>query len=340
MSNFNWSQISDDELLTKKLRDLPLKLEESDIYPRVQKVLKELSAVLPHFQPYLFIGDEWFSPEGIAAVSIPFFLLHPRLRALTRRTVLECEGEDEADFAKFFRHELGHAFDHAFKLSKRRSWERVFGPHNKEYDPDTYRPRPYSKNYVINLHHWYAQAHPDEDFAETFAVWLNPEQNWKVLYRKWGALKKLEYVDTVAKEVVGKFYREKPKRMISEVKHLNSTLKHYYQKQKREGAEDYPDFYDNDLLKLFQKRSETSRGAEKAYKFMQRHKKFLLASTTQWTNEKKVVVSELISRLIDRCRDLDLVLSRSEYETAFEVSAFITTLVSHYLFTGHFRRTV
>jgi len=340
MSNFNWSQISDDDLLSRKLKDLPLSLEESDIYPLIQKVMAELHAVLPHFQPYLFVGDEWFSPEGVAAVSIPFFLLNSRLRNLTRKTVLDCEGEKETDFAKYLRHELGHAFDHAFKLSKRRSWEKVFGSHNKEYDPNTYRPRPYSKNFVINLHHWYAQAHPDEDFAETFAVWLNPESDWRNQYKKWGALGKLEYVESVSKEVVGRFYKEKPRRMISETRFLNTSLRAYYKKQKKEGAEDYPDFYDNDLLKLFELRSESNRGAEKAHKFMQRQKKFLLASTCQWTNEKKVVVNELITRLIDRSRELDLVLSRSEYETAFEISAFITTLVSHYLFTGHFRRTV
>ena len=27
----------------------------------------------------------------------------------------------------------------------------------------------------MHLDPWYAQSHPDEDFAETFAVWLTPE---------------------------------------------------------------------------------------------------------------------------------------------------------------------
>lgn len=340
MSNFNWLEISDEQLLETRIRDLPLKLEESDLWPSIQSITEELGSAFPQFQPHLFIGDEWFSPEGVAAVSIPFFLLHPRLRRLEKTKVLECEGEDPAEFKKLLRHELGHALDHAFHLSRRKSWEQVFGSPQKEYDPDTYRPRPYSRNYVLHLKRWYAQSHPDEDFAETFAVWLDPTSQWKHFYKKWGALKKLEYIEKISKELRRKSFVQKPARMISESKYLNSTLGAYYQKKIRQHEEDYPDFFDKDLLRIFSKRKEGDLTSESAFQFMRRTRKYLLASLSLWTGEKKVTINALLTRLIDRCRKLELVVSKSEAETASEVSAFLTTLVSHYLFTGHFRRTV
>ena len=77
-------------------------------------------------------------------------------------------------------------------------WVEVFGNRDVEYQPETYRPRPYSKSFVRHLPNWYAQAHPDEDFAETFAVWLAlPVEEWRSQYRGWKALKKLEYVDAM-----------------------------------------------------------------------------------------------------------------------------------------------
>jgi len=343
MSNLNWNELSklpDEDLLAIRIKDLPLKLEESDLWPSIQIVMTELNSALPEFQPYLFIGDEWFSPEGVAAVSIPFFLLHPRLRQLERTKVLECEGEDDLEFKKLLRHELGHALDHAFKLSRRRTWEKTFGSPQKEYQPDTYRPRPYSRNYVLHLKRWYAQSHPDEDFAETFAVWLNPQSEWKATYRKWGALKKLEYLETIGKELRKKTFKQKSARMISESRYLNSSLAVYYQKKIRYNEEDYPDFFDRDLLRIFSRKNPEEPKAELAFQFMKRTRKYLLSSLSLWTGEKKVTINELLLRLIERCRELELIVSKSEAETASEVSAFLTTLVSHYLFTGHFRRTV
>ncbi len=340
MSNFNWSQISEEDLLNMKIKDLPLNLEESDVYPWVDGVLRELHIQLPHFHPHLFVGDEWFSPEGVAAVSIPFFLLHPRLRALEKKMMLECDGDEESYFRKLLRHELGHAFDHAFKISGRRVWEKHFGPHKKEYNPDTYRPQPYSRNFVVNLDRWYAQSHPDEDFAESFAICLDPQATWRSTYKKWGALKKVEYVDGLIKELAGKVFRQRKGRMISEARFLNSTLKKYYKKKMKAYEEEYPSFYDRDLLRIFSKRADEKKGAEKAFRFMKRNRKFLLASISHWTGEKKVNIEFLLSRLIDRCQELDLVLSKSEFETSFELAGLLTTLITHYLFTGHFRRTV
>ena len=75
-----------------------------------------------------------------------------------------------------------------------RSWRATFGKASRPY-PDIYRPRPASRDFVLHLGHWYAQSHPTEDFAETFAVWLQPRARWRREYQGWPALRKLEYVD-------------------------------------------------------------------------------------------------------------------------------------------------
>jgi hypothetical protein len=254
--------------------------------------------------------------------------------------LLECEGETQVDFARLLRHELGHAFDHAYRVSQRRSWELVFGSKKKEYNPDTYHPRPYSRSFVQNLRNWYSQSHPDEDFAETFAVWLNPQSQWEQAYKGWGALRKLEYVDRIASQFGPKEMKTPIGRQISETRFLTSTLSKYYQRKLKYYEEDLPSFFDRDLLRLFAHRDNAAPQSQRASRFMQQNRKVILNSTARWTGEKKVTINQLISRLIKRCQELELVVSKPEAEVCVEVSAYISTLISHYLFTGHFRRTV
>ena len=107
-------------------------------------------------------------------VAIPFYLAHPRLERLERAYMLEVEGGTPEWCLRILRHEAGHAIDNAFKLRQRRRRQQVFGPSYKAY-PEYYDPKPYSKSFVLHLDSWYAQSHPDEDFAETFAVWLSQD---------------------------------------------------------------------------------------------------------------------------------------------------------------------
>ncbi len=334
------NSLSEDDLLRLRIRDLPLDISQSDVYPWISKVLEEFKSLGFSMGPKVYFGDEWFSPEGVVAISVPFFLAHPRLRTLEKKYILECEGESEAEFSRLFRHELGHAFDHAFRISKRKKWAEIFGSPKKEYHPETYRPRPYSKNFVRHLARWYAQAHPDEDFAETFAVWLDPESNWKVRYKNWGAYKKLLYMDELAKEFSGRALTVPKGRLMSDARYLDSTLKRYYLRKQKAFEEEYPTFYDRDLLRIFAERSKELKGAQKAWKFMIKNRRAIIRSIAHWTGEKKVTIEGLIARLTERCRKLDLVVVRSEAETSLELSGYLATLVSNYLFTGHFKRTV
>ena len=113
---------------------------------------------------------------------------------LERSQMLEVEGAGEAECRRIFRHEAGHAIDDAYGLNGRERYRQLFGDATAPY-PSAYKPHPESRDYVINLANWYAQAHPVEDFAETFAIWLNPHVDWRSDYKGWPAVEKLEYVD-------------------------------------------------------------------------------------------------------------------------------------------------
>src|SRR5207302_1162628 len=156
------------------------------------------------------------------------------------------EGETKEWFMQLMRHEAAHAYTYAYRLQRKKKWQRIFGHTSREETPNTYRPRPFSRSYVMHLDDWYAQAHPDEDFAETFAIWLTPELDWRKRYAGWKALRKLEYVDELMRS---------------------------------------------------------------------------------------------LARLIERCDQLGLHVLNDDPQQDFRVSAFITTLVMNYLFTGKFKRT-
>src|SRR5919205_1649903 len=184
-----------------RISDLNVGIEGSVLEPRIAQLRGELEARgLTAFEPHFWLSAEWFSPDGVPGVAIPFYLAHPRLEKLELAQMLEVEGGTPEWCMKILRHEAGHAIDNAYRLRTRLRRQRVFGPSYMQY-PDYYTPKPYSKSYVLHLDSWYAQSHPDEDFAETFAVWLTPHSEWRQRYAGWPALKKLEYMDALMRSI-------------------------------------------------------------------------------------------------------------------------------------------
>src|SRR5882762_6802427 len=187
MDSPDWANLNDEELLEKNIRQLGLKLAGTELEPLIQQLYDELSQKNLIFHPPCFVGDEWFCPVGVPAIFIPFFLTHERLRRLERKLILEVEGETAEWFMQLMRHEAAHAYSYAFEFQKKKKWQQIFGQTSDEGTPNFYRPRPFSRGYVVHLEDWYAQSHPDEDFAETFAVWLTPELDWRKNYADWPA---------------------------------------------------------------------------------------------------------------------------------------------------------
>ena len=332
-----WVNLSDDELLEKKIRSLGLRLEGTELQLLIQQLYDELSAKGLVFRPPCHVGDEWFVPIGISAIFVPFYLVHERLRKIERKMMLEVEGETPEWFMRLMRHEAAHAYSYAYQLYKKKKWQQTFGLASKE-DTGFYRPRPYSRSYVVHLDDWYAQSHPDEDFAETFAVWLTPGRDWRARYKGWKALQKLEYVDELMRSLAGNAPTYLPEYRVTDHDCLNIKLKTHYARKRKLYEDMYPDFYDRDLRQLFSAGPEVE-GRVKAAVLLRQRRGQLMESVSQWTNERKYRVHKLLNRLIERCHQLDLYVKPDDAQLNLQVSAYVTTLVMNYLFTGKFKRT-
>src|SRR2546423_5312165 len=217
------------ELLGKPIRELGLKLDGSPVEKYVQQLHRELEAKgLERFRPAVYLSDEWACPDREPIIGIPFYLADPNLQALERSLN---DLEDEREILMYLRHEAGHAFNYAYELYDTPEWIELFGPFDRPY-VDMYTPVPFSRRYVRHIAGWYAQKHPDEDFAETFAVWLTPRSNWRRKYAGWPALRKLEYVDKAAREMG----RVEPKRSLAKaaaelpVDQMNERVEEFYQR--------------------------------------------------------------------------------------------------------------
>jgi hypothetical protein len=330
----DWTSLTDEELLECRISKLGLHLEGTTLEPFIHQLYQELSGKGLIFHPRCHVGDEWFVPIGIPAIFIPFFLVHDRLRALERSMMLEVEGDTPEWFMKLIRHEAAHAYSYAYQLQRKKKWQQTFGQTSDEETPNFYRPQPFSRSYVVNLDDWYAQAHPDEDFAETFAIWLTPGLDWRKRYGGWRALEKLEYVDELMGSLVGQSPLQLPTYRVADYDCLNIKLKTYYARKRKLYEETYPGFYDSDLRQLF----SASTGI-KASSYLRQRRRRLMNSVCQWTKEKKFRVNKLLTRLIDRADELGLRVLNDDPQQDFRVASYITTLVMNYLFTGKFKRT-
>jgi hypothetical protein len=218
-------------LLNQRICDLNLDLRSSPLYSRIEKLYAALRSRRLSFRPPCYFADEWFVPEGDPVIGIPFYLATRPLRRMERENTGVVEGDSKSDFMKLLRHEAGHAICYAFQLHRRAAYRATFGRSSKPFS-DNYRFDARSKNFVINLDDHYAQSHPDEDFAETFAVWLQmTEKAWRSRYRNWDCLRKLMVVDGMMKSIAARRPLVRTGEYMCHVKTLAYTLKTYYRRR-------------------------------------------------------------------------------------------------------------
>ena len=331
-----WAELEDDELLDVRLCDLELKIEGTALERRVEKLYEQLARRDIRIRPHVWLSSEWFSPDGIPGIAIPFYLAHPRLMRLEKKMMLEVEGREEDECMRLLRHEAGHVVSTAYRLHRKQRWREVFGPVSKPY-PTYYHPQPFSRDYVLHLPWWYAQAHPAEDFAETFAVWLRPRARWRQQYSGWPALRKLEYVDEAMSAIAGETPPVRSRRQIDPLRHLRSTLRqHYKRKQRRYGQDGGPDFYDRDLKRLFPEEGKKN-GQETAAAFLRRSRTQIRQAVAEWTGESQYMIDQVLRDMMKRAQDLRLRRSRPEDETKTAAMLLVTVQTMNYLYGGKHR---
>ena len=331
----DWTTLSDEKLLEVRMSDLGLTIKGTEIESRIAEMNAELDARGLTFRPFYYLSDEWFTPDGVPGIAIPFYLAHPRLAKLELKEMLEVEGGDPESCLRILRHEVGHAIDNAFGLRRRPTRRRVFGNPAIEY-PEYYTPKPYSKSFVQHLDHWYAQSHPDEDFAETFAVWLDPRSMWATRYAGWPAQRKLEYMDHLMRQLAHMRPRVTSKRQLDPLPRLKKTLREHYRNKREHYGLDHPDFYESDLRNLFSDAPQYAKH-QSAARFVRRLRKEVRSTVASFTDSYQYTIDQLLEKIIERCRELNLRLTESEDATKIDFMVFLTVQTMNYLHSGRHR---
>ncbi|MCH7614990.1 MAG: putative zinc-binding metallopeptidase [Nitrospinae bacterium] len=330
-----WVEWTDEQILDLRLCDLGLKIPASPVAPYIRQLYREMKQRGLKFRPHFWLSDDWFTPDGVPGIALPFYTAHTRLQRLELNKMLEVEGGTAEWCMRILRHEAGHAIENAYRLRRLRSRQKLFGKSSKAY-PEWYTPKPYSKRYVVHLDMWYAQSHPDEDFAETFAVWLDPDSNWKVRYAGWPAFRKLQYIDEVMQSLAGIPPPILNTKRIEPLASLKKTLReHYDEKRKRYGL-DFPDFYERDLRRLFSDHSDYSQNT-RADKYLLKIRKGVRKKVAFWTGEYQYTIDQVLKEMIAYCRQHKLKVVGNEEQTKLDFMVLLTVQTMNYLNDGHHR---
>jgi len=330
----DWPESGDEELLDVRLADLPLRIEGT-LASRIGQLRDELADRGLRLPIHFYLADEWFTPDGATSIAIPFYLAHPRLEKLEEAQMFEVEGGDPEWGMRILRHEAGHALDNAFRLRLKRQRREIFGNPSTPY-PEFYTPRPHSKSFVLHLDSWYAQSHPDEDFAETFAVWLTPNSEWRTRYAGWPAMKKLEYMDSLMKSLRDREpWMDNPVE-IDPLPKLRKTLRQHYRTKRKHYGVDYPNFYDRDLRRIFSDAPEFATNLTAA-QFISRIRRPVRRVVANWTGIFQYTIDQVLEDMVARCRELRLRLAVPEDVARQEFTVLLTVQAMNYLHSGGHR---
>lgn len=322
------------EILATPICQLGLKLEGSALEKLVQRLYRELDRKgLKKFRPLCYLTDEWGCPSGEPVIGVPFYLADPRLSRLEKEIN---DLEDSRQIMMYLRHEAGHAINYAYGLYKTPEWKHLFGPYRRRYRDD-YRPVAFSRSYVRHMEGWYAQKHPDEDFAETFAVWLTPGSGWRKRYKGWPALEKLRYVDHVAKQFGNSIPLRPHGRKDLTVEDMDTTVADFYQAilDDQPSPGDLP--LDSDLLDIFKVGRRRKQGVRPAAGLLHDNHKALVDKLAYWTGVQRPLAKKLIEAIEARVDQLGLLADvKREREYLTEITVYSTTLAMNYITRGKF----
>ena len=334
MANFEKAPVEVQEMLSKPIQQLGLKLEGSPLERFVQQLYKELDAKgLTRFRPKCYLTDEWGCPNMEPVIGIPFYLADPQLQRLESEMN---DIEDSRQIMMYMRHEAGHAFNYAYELYKTKKWHDLFGPFRRPYR-DSYKPVPFSRQFVRHMEGWYAQKHPDEDFAETFAVWLTPRSNWRKRYKGWGAIKKLLYMDRIGRKfgnadpVVANGYTD------ITVDEMDVTVGEFYRRALEQQLAPGELPLEPDLRDIFNVSKRRRKNVRPAVDLLRENRKVLIDKVNYWSGVQRPLVKKLVETIEARVSDLGLRADiQCERESLIEVTVYVTALAMNYITRGKF----
>jgi hypothetical protein len=327
-----WASLRYEELLDVRMSDLGLQIKGTSLEERIARLYDELEERHIRLRPHCWLSEEWFAPDGVPGIALPFYLAHPRLKELERRQMLAVEGGTPDECLRILRHETGHTIETAYRLNRRREWRRIFGKASKKY-PTYYHIHPASKDFVLHFGAWYAQSHPSEDFAETFAVWLKPDSDWRRRYADWPARRKLEYVDELMGELADQPPPVRSRETVDPLRKLRRTLREHYRQRQQMYLTELPDVYDRALRRIFGGDPLRTRG-EPAAAFLRSHRRQLRESVSSFVGAHPYVVDHLLLEMLLQTRRLGLRCHQSQRATKRAAEVMLTVQTKRFLRIG------
>lgn len=323
------------ELFNTRICDLKLQINGSFIDNYIKKLYHELDLKKLFFKPSFYLTDSWGCPDKVPIIGIPFYLANKQLIHIEEEQTGEIE--DSRMIKMLLRHETGHAVNYAYRLWKYPGWTEAFGAFTRRY-LDSFNPNPFSKQFVRHLNTYqygrnYAQKHPDEDFAETFAVWLTPHSSWRTKYRYWSAIHKLKYVDKLMKQIQKRSPVCKNRRLLNPVNGMTMFLAEYYGEKRKHLQEAALGYVDDNLKQIF---PVTTHGNQiPADKFIHSHTRELIQRTSRWTGLDEEEVASILDKLENRTAVLGLKFQQGQKnEKLLELTALCITFALNFIYTG------
>jgi hypothetical protein len=311
------------------IRDLKLTIEGTRLEPVVSEFGRELESVgIRRLRPRFYLSTEWGVAFNTVAIGIPFYLARPDLTALHVERHGHIEGFGPIDILRYLRHEMGHVVCYGYKLYDEPEWVNLFGSITQPY-VEEYRPAPFSRRYVRHLPGWYAQKHPDEDWAETFAVWMTPGLDWRTEYGdRPAALAKLTYCDRTLVRLRDIDPLVTASDLDEDVGQIAISADEFYRAQSLPA--EFPLGLDGALRAIFEDLGApedlTSIAPRKpASALIRKNERVLMANVYRWTGHFPERTRALLRHLAERAEGLNQVYPEDREMPAI---AAITTLVT------------
>ncbi len=327
------------ELLNTRICDLNLRLARAPVLPALKALQKEFLDRKIAFVPSFYLSDGWGCPDRVPVIGLPFYLADKRLMRIEEEQTGEIE--DGQMLMMLLRHEAGHAVNYAYRLWEKKEWSDLFGRFGEPYR-DTFEADPFSRRFVRHLLHGqarratYAQKHPDEDFAETFAVWLTPKSNWRRRYANWPALRKLEYVDRAMRRLRSRPPEVTGGELAQPVDSLTMTVAEHYG-QRAERYRSKAQGYLDDKLKRVFPQFRAAVPAIEAVPFIRRRHRMLITRVADWSGMAPDDIAMLLEKVEERARSLGLrVRMDKQEERLMDLVSLLTAMAVTFRHTGKF----
>jgi hypothetical protein len=326
----NLDKLTLEEILELRIKDLKLEFTSEQ-----KKTFQDLFLLLRQnnidWKPHIWMSDEWFSPDGVSGFAVPFVLAHKKLIQLEVLFLGECEGRNKSEFIKLCCHETGHAIDNAYKLRLNKTRQNIFGLTSKKY-PNSYKPKPESKNYISFLGDHYAQAHPDEDWAETFGYFITRGKDYDKKHNS-VVLDKLNCMEGIIKSLPNKNHKNNTQRTPNNIKNDCRTVRQYLIEKRQNLKKNRANFYTKKINNQFSKKVM----ALPIHRYIRENQKKLVQEISNSTGKDIWTINKSLNDLKEECKKQKYTLKYNQRDSFNQVKNLLISHIDEYVQKGQTR---